>query len=105
MECLVYRVPMRDPGDASGITRLIDEGALPEDADDHQPGKHVGPRGIKRGMFHGTTVHSAFGSWSLSCFISGIDMIPCQVRSNLPAAKAKIAVAGVDITVYWIASR
>src|SRR6266850_991066 len=28
MECLVYRVPMRDPGDASGITRLIDEGAL-----------------------------------------------------------------------------
>ena len=56
-------------------------------------------------MFHGTTVHSAFGSWSLSCFISGIDMIPCQVRSNLPAAKAKIAVAGVDITVYWIASR
>ena len=28
MECLVYRVPMRDPGDASGITRLIDEGAI-----------------------------------------------------------------------------
>ena len=24
MECLVYRVPMRDPGDASGITGLID---------------------------------------------------------------------------------
>ena len=31
MECLVYRVPMRDPGDASGITRLIDEGALAAD--------------------------------------------------------------------------
>jgi cyanuric acid amidohydrolase len=28
MECLVYRVPMRDPGDASGITGLIDRGAL-----------------------------------------------------------------------------
>src|SRR5258707_13633873 len=31
MECLVYRVPMRDPGDASGITGLIDEGALAAD--------------------------------------------------------------------------
>jgi hypothetical protein len=30
MECLVYRVPMRDPGDASGITGLI-EGALAAD--------------------------------------------------------------------------
>ena len=28
METLVYRVPMRDPGDASGVIRLIDDGAL-----------------------------------------------------------------------------
>jgi cyanuric acid amidohydrolase len=28
MECLVYRVPMRDPGDASGISGLIDQGTL-----------------------------------------------------------------------------
>jgi len=28
MECLVYSVPMRDPGDASAITRLIDEQTL-----------------------------------------------------------------------------
>ncbi len=28
MECLTYRVPMRDPGDASGIVRLIEGGAL-----------------------------------------------------------------------------
>jgi cyanuric acid amidohydrolase len=31
MECLVYRVPMRDPADASGITGLIDGGALAAD--------------------------------------------------------------------------
>jgi cyanuric acid amidohydrolase len=28
MECLVHRVPMRDPGDASAILRLIDEGLI-----------------------------------------------------------------------------
>jgi cyanuric acid amidohydrolase len=28
MECLVYRVAMRDPGDASGITGLLDAGTL-----------------------------------------------------------------------------
>jgi cyanuric acid amidohydrolase len=28
MECLVFRVPMRDPADASGIIRLLDGGAL-----------------------------------------------------------------------------
>src|SRR5713226_5056798 len=28
MECLVYRVSMRDPGDASGISGLIDQGTL-----------------------------------------------------------------------------
>ena len=28
MECLVYRVPMRHPGDASGILRLIDENTI-----------------------------------------------------------------------------
>ena len=28
MECVVCRVPMRHPGDASGITRLIDDGVL-----------------------------------------------------------------------------
>ena len=58
-----------------------------------------------RGMFHGTIVHSAFGSCSFSCFISGSDMMPCQARSNLPAAKARMAVAGVDISVYSTASR
>src|SRR6267143_3586668 len=31
MKCIVYRVPMRDPGDASGITGLIDGGALAAD--------------------------------------------------------------------------
>jgi cyanuric acid amidohydrolase len=31
MECLVYRVPMRDPGDASGISGLIDRGTLAAD--------------------------------------------------------------------------
>src|SRR5258708_11460694 len=31
MECLVYRVSMRDPGDASGISALIDGGALAAD--------------------------------------------------------------------------
>src|SRR6266852_916377 len=31
MECLVYRVPMRDPGDASGVRGLIDRGALAAD--------------------------------------------------------------------------
>ena len=28
MECVVCRVPMRHPGDASGVTRLIDDGVL-----------------------------------------------------------------------------
>ena len=28
MECLLHRVPMRDPGDASAILRLIDEGLI-----------------------------------------------------------------------------
>jgi cyanuric acid amidohydrolase len=28
MECLVHRVPMRDPGDASAILRLVDEGLI-----------------------------------------------------------------------------
>ena len=28
MECSVYRVPMRHPGDASGVLRLIDDGAF-----------------------------------------------------------------------------
>lgn len=28
MECIVCRVPMRHPGDASGVTRLIDDGVL-----------------------------------------------------------------------------
>ena len=28
MECLVYRVPMRHPGDVSGIVRLLDDGGL-----------------------------------------------------------------------------
>jgi cyanuric acid amidohydrolase len=28
MECLVYRVPMRHPGDTSGVIRLIDDGVL-----------------------------------------------------------------------------
>jgi cyanuric acid amidohydrolase len=28
MECVVYRVPMRHPGDASGITRLVDDGGV-----------------------------------------------------------------------------
>ena len=32
MECIVHRVPMRHPGDASGIIRLIDQGALAADA-------------------------------------------------------------------------
>jgi cyanuric acid amidohydrolase len=31
MECLVYRVPMRHPGDASGLLRLIDDGVLAAD--------------------------------------------------------------------------
>src|SRR5713101_8336016 len=31
MECLVYRVSMRDPGDASGISALIDGGTLAAD--------------------------------------------------------------------------
>jgi cyanuric acid amidohydrolase len=28
MECVVCRVPMRHPGDALGVTRLIDDGVL-----------------------------------------------------------------------------
>jgi cyanuric acid amidohydrolase len=32
MECVVHRVQMRHPGDASGVLRLIDEGALAADA-------------------------------------------------------------------------
>ena len=28
MECLVHRVPMRDPGDASAVLRLIDDGLI-----------------------------------------------------------------------------
>src|ERR1700761_418852 len=32
MECIVHRVPMRHPGDASGIIRLIDQGALAAEA-------------------------------------------------------------------------
>jgi hypothetical protein len=60
---------------------------------------------ICRGMFHGTIVHSALGAWSLSCFISGSDMMPCPVRSNLPAPKARIVVAGLGINLYSIASR
>jgi cyanuric acid amidohydrolase len=28
MECAVHRVPMRHPGDASAIVKLIDEGRL-----------------------------------------------------------------------------
>src|SRR5271167_2805253 len=31
MECIVCRVPMRDPGDASSVTGLIDEGVLATD--------------------------------------------------------------------------
>jgi cyanuric acid amidohydrolase len=31
MECLVYRVPMRDPGDPSGVSGLIDRGTLAAD--------------------------------------------------------------------------
>ena len=32
MECCVHRVPMRHPGDASAIIRLIDEGTLAAEA-------------------------------------------------------------------------
>jgi cyanuric acid amidohydrolase len=32
MECIVHRVPMRHPGDASSVLRLIDEGLLAADA-------------------------------------------------------------------------
>jgi cyanuric acid amidohydrolase len=28
MECLVHRVPMRDPGDVTALLRLIDEGLI-----------------------------------------------------------------------------
>jgi cyanuric acid amidohydrolase len=28
MECVVHRVPMRDPGDASAVLRLIDDGLI-----------------------------------------------------------------------------
>jgi cyanuric acid amidohydrolase len=31
MECLVHRVPMRHPGDPSGVIRLIDQGAIASD--------------------------------------------------------------------------
>ena len=31
MECLVHRVPMRHPGDPSGVIRLIDQGAIAPD--------------------------------------------------------------------------
>ena len=32
MECIVHRVPMRHPGDASEIIRLIDQGAIAAEA-------------------------------------------------------------------------
>lgn len=31
MECVVHRLPMRDPGDAGGVLRLIEEGKLRPD--------------------------------------------------------------------------
>src|SRR5215471_9111957 len=42
-----------------------------------------------RGIFHGTTVHSALGACSLSCFISGSEVIRCPVRSNLPGGEGE----------------